>query len=270
MDRRPITTLCSSSFSPQFNRVTHHPFLAAAGEGRISKAKLSQWLSQDRLYAQSYVRFIGLLLSKVQLPAGPPRQPTTEGRVFDVLVESLVNIQRELRFFEDTAVEYGLDLTAPPDEDDDDDDGAKNLWRQPQPDPLTVRPTPTTRAYIDLFMSAASPAASLLEGMLVLYATEYCYFYAWKFAALHQSASRGPATDADGGALRQKFIPNWASDEFSHFVTRLQGVTDELGAQIKDAQAFEKDRSKCLVWWKQVLWLEERFWPPVESAQLSS
>jgi len=263
MSGKRITGLFTSTFGSLFDRATKHPFLKAAGQGQISKEILSQWLAQDRLYAQSYVRFIGLLLSKVCLPSGNPntrksQDPTTEQRVFDVLVEALVNIQRELRFFESTAAEYGLDLTALPNEVEG--EGTSGIFG----------PSPITRAYIDLFMSAGSAGVSLLEGMSVVFATEYCYLHAWKYAAF-TSMSTSTATglvddldDADGGALRQRFIPNWSSLDFEQFVIRLQDVTDELGGRVKGAEERERERGKCLGWWKQVLWLEERFWPQVE------
>jgi thiaminase len=265
MSGKRVTGLFTSTFGSLSDRATKHPFLKAAGQGQVSKEILSQWLAQDRLYAQSYVRFIGLLLSKVCLPSGNPntrksQEPTTEQRVFDILVEVLVNIQRELCFFESIAAEYGLDLTALPSEVGG--EGISGIFG----------PSPITRAYIDLFMSAGSAGASLLEGMSVLFSTEYCYLHAWKYAAFISMSSSTATSlvddqeDADGGALRQRLIPNWSSLDFEEFVLRLQDVTDELGGRVKGAEEGERERGKCLGWWKQVLWLEERFWPQVEVA----
>lgn len=271
MSSEPLTNLLTSTCKPAFKRATKHPFLKAAGEGQVSKQMLSQWLAQDRLYAQAYIRFIGLLLSKVVLPPRNPdsartREPTTEQRVFDILVDALVNIQRELRFFEETALEYGLDLLAM--EASEEKEKAAGTVFGPQP---------ITRAYIDLFMSAGSPGASLLEGMTVLFATEYCYLYAWRYArsvmgeASPRPAEPSPASfsvgydsDPDGGALRRKFIPNWANPEFEKFVNAIRDVTDELAGRVKGAEEGEREKGKCLGWWKQVLWLEERFWPKME------
>ncbi|KAL2000862.1 hypothetical protein VTN02DRAFT_2550 [Thermoascus thermophilus] len=264
MSSQPLTTLLLSTFTSSFHRATTHPFLRLAGQGKISKKVLSEWLSQDRLYAQAYLRFIGLLLSKVVIPprnpdSGRPRQPTTEQRVFDVLVDALTNIQRELRFFDSVAEEFGLDVTALPREDEG--------W-------AVFGPRCVTRAYIDLFMSAASPGSSLLEGMCVLWATEHCYLRAWQYAReqMEQRAAdpSGKAdadadADADGGALRLRFIPNWTCREFEDFVAKLREVVDEMGGRIKGAEEGERERGKCLGWWKQVLWAEERFWPDVEA-----
>ncbi|KAL2014804.1 hypothetical protein VTN00DRAFT_2329 [Thermoascus crustaceus] len=258
MSTQPITSLLLSTFTSSFHRATTHPFLQLAGQGKISKKVLSEWLSQDRLYAQAYLRFIGLLLSKVVIPPRNPdssrlHEPTTEQRIFDILVDALTNIQRELRFFESVAEEFGLDLTALPREDEG--------WS-------VFGPNSVTRAYIDLFMSSGSPGSSLLEGMCVLWATEYCYLRAWQYAK-EQMEQRGgdPSSkeDADGGALRLKFIPNWTCCEFEDFVVKLRDVVDEMGGRIKGAEEGERERGKCLGWWKQVLWAEERFWPVVEA-----
>jgi hypothetical protein len=52
-----------------FKKATQAPFLERAGKGTLDKRVLQQWLSQDRLYAQAYVRFASLLLANVRLPA---------------------------------------------------------------------------------------------------------------------------------------------------------------------------------------------------------
>jgi thiaminase len=268
MSSEPLTNLLCSTSKGAFHRATRHNFLKAAGEGQVSKQVLSQWLSQDRLYAHAYVRFIGMLLSKIVLPPRNPdsaktRAPTTEQRIFDILVAALVNIQRELRFFEDTALTYELDLLMMEEGDE------KNKVQA-----AVFGPLPITRAYIDLFMSAGSPGSSLLEGMTVLFATEYCYLHAWKYAAeVMESSSPRPSEispasfsvgyerDPDGGALRRGFIPNWSNREFEKFVDDIRDVTDELAGRVKGAEEGEREKGKCVGWWRQVLWLEERFWP---------
>ncbi|KNG79824.1 hypothetical protein ANOM_011898, partial [Aspergillus nomiae NRRL 13137] len=62
-----------------------------------------------------------------------------ERRIVAVLIDALVNIQREIGFFEDVAREYGLDLAVVPEGEE------------------TFGPGTITQAYIDLFMSAGSP-----------------------------------------------------------------------------------------------------------------
>ena len=51
----PLTAYLLASTPNALTRATTHPFLAAAGRGTLPKPLLSQWLSQDRLYAQSYI-----------------------------------------------------------------------------------------------------------------------------------------------------------------------------------------------------------------------
>ena len=57
-------------------------------------------------------------------------------------------MRREMQFFEITATKYDLALGTEP-------------------------PSPITRALQDLFVSASSSSASLLEGMVVLWGTEH-------------------------------------------------------------------------------------------------
>jgi len=324
----PFSHLIEKTAKEAFTRATRHPFLKAAGEGRISKRTLSQWLAQDRLYAQSYIRFIGLLLSKVVIPpcnrnVECTKEPTVEERVVDILIECLANIQQELHFFTQTADEFDLDLTACPEPWADDltggneKEGRKRVegktvhlagrpveeqqqlgsnWIQTSGggnlsmgnpvqseahgighpsfpadlvDPVVFGPSPITRAYIDLFISSGSVGSTLLEGMTVLFATEFCYLKAWKYAAsvmeeASSSGSKSADTDADGGALRLRFIPNWTSPEFEKFVVKLQDITDVLANRLKGVEESETEKGKCILWWKQVLWLEEKFWPGVK------
>ncbi|KAL4897167.1 hypothetical protein BDV59DRAFT_169934 [Aspergillus ambiguus] len=249
-----LTTHLPSTLSPQ--KATTHPFLAAAGKGLLPATTLSQWLSQDRLYAQAYVRFIGLLLSKMQLPVVPtasssPSEPTT--RAVGILIDAVVNIQRELQFFEEVAREYTLDLNCVPDSDPDPETETEAGGGKAK---AKFGPAPITHAYIDMFMAAGSPAVSVLEGLVVLWATEVCYLRAWRYAASFLGEAGG--RDADGGALRERFIPNWSSGEFEAFVEDIAQVVDVMG-ESADAEMV----GRCERWWRQVVWLEERFWPEV-------
>lgn len=272
MATMPLTSLLRITSKAAFEKATKHPFLEQAGKGELPKDKLSQWLAQDRLYAQAYIRFIGGLLSKVVLPnydphSRPKPAVAIEQHVLDILVESLNNIHRELKFFDDVTLEYDLDVTALSNQQSENQHAGAMYF-----EPLFI-----TRAYIDLLMSAASPGVSLLEGLTVLYATEYVYLQAWKHAAAVMSStaisqetqlspasfSTGAERDLDGGALRRKFIPHWSSPNFESFVTRLGEVVDDLGGCVKGADAIEKARSQCIGWFRHVLWLDERFWPDV-------
>lgn len=370
----PLTSWLLASTPQAFKRATTHPFLASAGQGTLPKSTLSQWLSQDRLYAQSYIRFIGLLLAKIRLPPqahNAPRPHSPEAEAVDVLIDALVNIRTELQFFEATAAEHKLDLTAIPSEEggadlikggsittsagisttgsgscpgftgsvcphkdysvaavesgeiEEEQSSNGGIGRSPHlhrlcnakgecqvqdfsqvccppsPQPhgenppapaisecepcsqptrgytasvaplergtVYFGPTTITRAYIDMFMSAASSGVSVMEGLAVLWATEVCYLRAWRYAASHLKGRDGPAeNDTDGGALKTKFIPNWSSTEFEGFVDRIGDVLDSMAEQTKGAEESEELRRRCLEWWRQVVWLEERFWPSME------
>ncbi|KAJ5818469.1 hypothetical protein N7474_004060 [Penicillium riverlandense] len=360
-----LTTYLLSNAPHALTRATTHPFLRAAGRGKLPKATLSQWLSQDRLYAQAYIRFIGLLLSKIRIPPNSPnsatsRNATPEEHATEMLIDALINIRTELQFFEETAAEYGLDLTAISAESGAGLAGSgsgsittsaqistsgsgscpgftggcegkstetgeresevhgrcgsqaeceglqeREAREQSQVNPeshgdcdpacrssgsvsaeplerggtVSFTATHTTRAYVDLFMSAGSAGVSTLEGLVVLWATEVCYLRSWKYAAsfldgkngkgedgeeAKKNSAAGGVADADGGALRKKFIPNWSSPDFEAFVNRIGDIVDETANQIKGVEEAEKMRGHCLDWWRQVVWLEERFWPDVQ------
>lgn len=365
----PLTSWLLTATPKALKRATTHPFLASAGKGTLPKNTLCQWLSQDRLYAQSYLRFIGLLIAKIRLPSHPPeRGAVSDQAAVDILVDALVNIRDELRFFETTALNYKLDLTAiAPDEggaglagsgsgcittsagisttgsgscpgftggscetsgwrsgssttaqtgeDAPNENGSEehklcnsqgecqmqsgeDVCYPPSPQhtqstnpadipecdpckpseghpsvagplerggPVYFAATRITRAYIDMFISAGSSGVSVLEGLAVLWATEVCYLRAWKYAASFLEGREGdPKDDSDGGVLREKFIPNWSSTEFEDFVNRIGDVLDEMAGRIKGVEEEEAMRGRCLEWWRQVVWLEERFWPSTD------
>lgn len=369
----PLTTWLLAATPEALKRATTHSFLASAGRGTLPKTTLSQWLSQDRLYAQSYIRFIGQLLAKIRLDGTSTRNNNPSQQAISILIDALVNIRTELQFFETTAAQYDLDLTAisaeegcgltgtggistsagisttgsascpgttaaPPAAVEDPSGPAppeldlktstamavqaereatgmqrhrlcgtqgecqmqagselcsppsvEREGRGPAPlaecepcrpasghpgmeEPVEARgsvgfaATRITRGYIDMFMSAGSAGVSLIEGLAVLWATEVCYLRAWRYAAAFLKTRKADdgKIDADGGALREKFIPNWSSVEFEEFVNHIGDVLDTLAGQIKGAEECEVMRARCLEWWRQVVWLEERFWPPMD------
>lgn len=236
---------------PSFYRATQPPFLRAAGEGKISKLLLAQYLAQDTLYLHAYIRFIGQLLGKIRLDVPEHSINNLTRRIVDTLIDALVNIRRELGFFEDVVRRYGLQL---------EDDSSKG-WECRAP----VQASPITRAYTDLFASVSSPSASLLEGLVALWGTEKCYHEAWLYAKSFIPPS--PATsaysdDPDGGALRQELVSNWTSEEFGNFVGQIGGLVDELVKEKRgEGGEWEVTRGRCEGVWGQLLWLEERFWP---------
>ncbi|KAK6841832.1 hypothetical protein PG990_006176 [Apiospora arundinis] len=225
-----------------YKKATQSRFLELAGQGRLPKKALSEWLSQDRLYAQAYCRLIGGLISRVQLPLSSATEAgrTTSFRVLLMLQTALSGVTTELQFFEKTAMEYELDLAAM--------EGGQEF-----------EANEVTKACINLFDSFTTEAGkgrSLLQGLVILWALEKVYLDAWTFAK-EQSAD----SDAlDGGALRNKFIPNWAGDQFRAFVDQIQECLD---AYASETEARDVDRI-AMDAWKEILILEEGFWPRVQ------
>lgn len=131
-----------------FIGATEQPFLSHAGCGTLSAPALSQWMIQDTHYQRAYIRFVGNLLGKIRLPSAPNSQFHPLYRTMDMLISALNNLRREMSFFENTATKYGIHLA-------------------------DEKPMPITRAYIDLFISVSEASSSLLEGMVVLWATEH-------------------------------------------------------------------------------------------------
>ncbi|PYI33014.1 heme oxygenase-like protein [Aspergillus indologenus CBS 114.80] len=271
---------------------TAHPFLAAAAAGTLPKPRLSAWLAQDRLYIHAYIRFIGALLAKLHLPVAvalphhqtnspqhnhPPNPPanepeteTLESQTLHTLTAALTNIVRELDFFRAVAAEYALDLQAP--------FPAAAPAPAPPPPPAaagaagaaapagTCTASPITTAYTDLFVSAGSAGTSLLEGLVVLWATEVCYLTVWRNVRDAMGPPRN-GEDADGGALREKLVPNWTGAEFEAFVAGIARLVDAVAerevARSSAPNAREEVVERCARWWRQVVWLEGQFWPDI-------
>lgn len=248
-----FTTYLLNSDPIAFQAATRTPFLKAAGEGRLSKRHLSQWLGQDRLYAQAYIGFIGSLMGKFTLPFTlcHDHSKSLDWMIVDTLYGALKNIYREIGFFAETANMYNLQLDCPA------QDG-------PHFGPVTA-----TKEYMDLLGSFAGPGTiiepvSRLEGMTVLWATEQCNLSAWKYAKTWEKplVNGDMAADADGGAIRNELIPNWTSEESEEFVAELAGHIDDLAVR-EGVKPGEYTKT-----WYKVLDLERRFWPEVKGIDM--
>jgi thiaminase len=144
-----------------FSAATQQPFLSHAGCGSLSVAPLAQWMVQDGHYTRGYIQFLGAMISKIRLPDVVNSQFHPLYRTMDLLISALNNIRREMSFFEITATKYGIQLSSDP-------------------------PSHITRAYIDMFNSVSTASSSLLEGMVVLWATEHVSL---AFSLFHGHAS---------------------------------------------------------------------------------
>ncbi|KAL9093021.1 MAG: hypothetical protein Q9165_004159 [Trypethelium subeluteriae] len=239
-----LTKHLLSKFNDAFTSATQQPFLSHAGCGTLSSNALSQWLIQDSHYARGYVSFIGSLIAKVRLPFTANSQFHVLYRTMDLLISALNNIRREMSFFEITATKYNLQLHS---------DSA-----------AATPPNPICRAYLDLFAAAGSPSVTLLEGMVVLWATEHCYRSAWSYAATFGNSLPPPAPTTDNHilALHHALIPNWTAPAFGKFVDACRALVDELaGAESAKAREVQIRSEEQFA---QVLWLEEKFWPVVD------
>lgn len=231
-----LTTHLLSSSPDAFKAATQHSFLSAAGTSSLEKDALLAWLTQDRIYALSYVPFIGALLSKCSLNAQHDRTSTLEWRLTDLLIDALTNIRREIGMFEELLQEHF--------------DWGKGQTGED-------RPREETRDYMDLFKHAARNERGLLAGMTLLWATEKCYLEAWKFAkscAVHEAAA---------DVVQKVLIPNWTSTEFEEFVDRIGLLVDELAARL-EPDTRDREWKECENIWVKVVKAEERFWPSLK------
>jgi hypothetical protein len=137
-----------SASNSLFMQATQTAFLSHAGCGSLSASALTQWMVQDGHFMRAFLQFIGALIGKLRLPAVQNPQIHPAFRTLDLLISALSNIRREMTFFEITAAKYNIHLT----------DEAPDF---------------ITKAQIDLFSAASSSSASLLEGMVVLWASEH-------------------------------------------------------------------------------------------------
>ncbi|KAK1836339.1 hypothetical protein QBC39DRAFT_337811 [Podospora conica] len=294
-----LTQHLLSTSQDDYTKATQHPFLLAAAEGRLSKEVLGQWLANDRLYIHSYIRAAGKLLASIDLPAAVPKTEVPETQLVDWLIEALAGVRREERFFIEVAERYGLGVELsmqtvanshrPSIADDAKLTGLvmmeKLFGDVGQPNNLL------TNGFIPGTLPAQDPML-WLEGAITFWGTERCYLDAWSWAKSKQimGASGSDASswvtgklrqmvsptgtdarkDADGGALRNEFIPNWSSPGFADFVHRLGSLVDSAVAQALERAGEDAEATKALILqrvegkWKSLLAAEASFWPDVE------
>jgi thiaminase len=254
----------------RYAAATQSPFLLRAAQGQLPKYILSRWLANDRLYIHEYIKATAALLKSVDLPRTADSEASAkaiETRLVDWLIEALVNVRREERFFLEVAESYGLEIRLP------EVDGKV-------PDDAKLEGLLKFEKLFDLKIGVSE--LPWLEGAVLLWGTEKCYLDAWSWAKSNISESKDSAIDTfsgdqDGGALRMKFIPNWSSKEFTDFVDQLaqiidQGVNDHLSGLGKQGWQKDNDRKERLGHrasevWSILLDAEASFWPNVESGE---
>lgn len=235
---------------------TQHPFLEDAGKGIIAPDRLAAWLVQDEHYQHAYIPFIGQLLAKLRddhsLPStifvaspggtGKVENTSLQHRIVDALLGAIQALRAEESFFATTIRDYGLKDYAKP-----------------------AGPNASTQEYLDLFAEVGE-SGSLLQGLTLLWTTEFAYYKAWKFAGSFSSSQSDGSSDATPvAAVTAKFIPNWTNKEFSGFVMQLESLVNELARQHSSSdgwEAFLKDKLVDQVW-RRALECERGFWPNV-------
>ncbi|KAF4630618.1 hypothetical protein G7Y89_g7520 [Cudoniella acicularis] len=244
---------------PLWTEATQDPFLEQAGKGTLEKSVLEKWLRSDRAYARAYVRFAGRVIAEIAKVLGQGGKggegDIVEGTL-DLFLDALVNVRKELKFFEDVATRYYLDLSS-----NEEEEGVED----------------GVRMYRELFEEVSdfdgeegkegiSGVVGILQPLVLLWGTEKCYLEAWRFAASftshdHQNLDSNNE-DADGGALRKEFIPNWTSDEFAAFVQRIEGVVEEVWecVPVEKRQLLGGEMERL---WERILRVEGAFWPRI-------
>ncbi|KAK3389198.1 hypothetical protein B0H63DRAFT_463170 [Podospora didyma] len=290
-----LTAHLLSTYSDEYVKATQHPFLLAAAEGRLPKEVLGRWLANDRLYIHSYIKAAGKLLASIDLPQTVPMPSpktaesggeTIETQLLDWLIEALAAVRKEERLFIEVAERYGLSM--------DWDCGPIGTTAQIASRVVSseakvpglvmmehlfagiVDITTDSSASLGVAAAVRTPPTLLpwLEGAIIFWGTERCYLDAWSWAKSKQPLAHTLAADdtryqdADGGALRREFIPNWSSPAFAQFVGRLGGLIDFAVSQELEDSAKAETRKKEILEriegkWKSLLIAEATFWPEI-------
>lgn len=265
-----LTEHLLSSSAEKYKEATQTPFLLAAAEGRLSKNSLGQWLANDRLYIHAYIRAAGTMLAALDLPQVVPKAESAETQLVDWFIEALAAVRREERLFIDVASRYGLRVDLTP----------EKVPRAPSEASHRIAPENKLLGLVMIeeqfgavgpseISTASAPQLPWLEGAIMFWGTERCYLDAWSWAKSRQAlASKSPATeDADGGALRKEFIPNWSSAEFAEFVGKLGSIIDHAVSRVLETrgeQAKDELLKRVEGKWTSLLAAEAAFWPAVD------
>jgi len=128
----------------------------------MSKDVLQKWLAQDRLYAQAYIRFAALLLANVRL-SGRVDRSSFEERLLDLILSSITNVRRELKFFEDVASRYNLNISS----------SSSSSISKDENDPGVSEGVKLYRKlFFEVGEAVESGTMGMLEGMVLLWGTE--------------------------------------------------------------------------------------------------
>ncbi|KAL4995751.1 hypothetical protein BDV10DRAFT_187789 [Aspergillus recurvatus] len=243
---------------------TQHTFLSHAGCGLLTESALNQWLTQIGYVSRSLVSFTGALIGKIRIPEIDDLERDSTFRCLDLLCSAVNNMKKELEFLEATKRKYGLEVSFD-------------------------EPKPPTKGFVDLFNSASCPSATLLEGMVMLWAIETLFHSSFSYAARFvaravpisppqnpyslpsslppgaPAAPNGVQSKPKGGhtaALREAFIENWKSENFGRFVGACRSIVDELAMVQPPGNGWD-EMSACERVFKQAVWLWGQMFPEV-------
>lgn len=208
-----------------------HPFLAAAGSGKLPASTLGYWLSQDKIYAsQAYPKFIGHTIAGI--PYEDATREALNKRVLSILLFSLQNVVREVGFFGETAQQYGLKIEG---------------WKERK----------GTRDYTAEMARLAS--ASLEENMVFLWAMEKAYLDVWT------NVKSGLGASSISGQPINDLSENWTCEEFVKFVDDLGDIVDDFDIQ-PDSASWKRAEEV----WERTIELEASFWPEIGEEKMQA
>lgn len=251
----------------------------------------------------------------------------TVQRAIDLLLGALNNVRREQKFFVETVQKYDLSSLYAEAEREAIEAGGMNaatrkyaalfdsfaaggdMYGCQEADAADERPHKARKGTADQTAQTASPAAAESElagqvsaspsndletlylGLLVLWATEWCYYTAWsyvdtltvaarrpwsvgdirKWFAERPWAGHGTAEEKDHDkakmALFEDFLPNWTSKEFKDFVKECEECLNAVGELLVaegDDERVKRVQSRAQDVFREVLELEKNFWPAVD------
>ncbi|GAA5835702.1 hypothetical protein JCM5353_000160 [Sporobolomyces roseus] len=229
-------------YSDEIKVATQHPFLTAAGRLELEADKLSEWLTQDRIYALcGYPKFIASLICALPLSSTAAQRSSRE--LLSLFSFALANIAREVGFFDSLGPRFNLDLNFVAPSASKLQGGLVN---------------PTTKAYVDLLIATGAEAGKnggLEEALVLLWGMEKIYLMAWTHAKSQHPPSSVREASPTVKALKD-LIHNWTQPEFVEFVERIEIEVGALGLQ-EGSEAWTRAEEM----FKYNLLLEQKFWP---------
>ncbi|KAJ6261832.1 hypothetical protein Dda_2631 [Drechslerella dactyloides] len=236
---------------------TEHRFLSAVARDSCRPDRFQQWLAQSRQFAAVYGSFVRALFLKIAeykhaYPSEPLLALWVRHNVADRLDVTLMNTADEEGWF--AAM---LGDRSPPVAIGSEYDYDMYSW-----DDARMRVSGAVTAYRWFLMSCATSAAwGLLEGLVVLWATQRCRRDAWMFARRSVVTVRGLQhdrmdVDTQGGV----FVANWTQRGFGDYLMTLEDLVEGV-ARVEGVQVGSEVWRRCEEAWKQVLRLEARLWP---------